>query len=1027
MVSNEPEDNKNGCNDSETNGDDGDEFGLDGVNIDGADEQYTPDDDGEGEFDDADVPDSVVDAGDDHIDDGDDADGEDIVDVVSEHIESTKNVTESDPGNRRRYDDVPDVPGVTIQLAADMYSSFTDVFVAVKRTGVDRDDVRSVVEALPHGSQEAKISDVIVVIDDRPGELHDAHRDLTGSISEFGEVNDVMGVTADGDVETADPDDDQDFTRVDTSHIDEPEEGDLGPGETLLDAHKPNCPRCGKTCKSDRGVRVHFGKAHSQYELADDRLEIVNGPDIGGDDADDDGDECPMASADPFDPPGLEDEDNGDDGADGGSESDRKLQNLWDTAREKFNEVGISGYDTTRRDAIDAVIDALEAQTEWMSIHERSDKDTTNLWRWDDDDGWVETGEMWIQTKLSYELGADGGERTAEKAAYHLSVRNRVREDDLNAANYDGKYVAFENGLVRIEDAEYDAETGEVNLDSVTLIEETPEHRMLRTLPVEWDPDAADIKFVEGWMKDLTGGDETKTRTMWEAGGHALLPGYEPQAFIIVIAEGRNGKTTMFNAFQRTLGEENTSAIPLDKITGSNFSAYRMVDRLANMHADISGTNLGDVSTLKAATGDDRMEVERKGKDPWDASNRATQIMAANSPPSITEVTKAVQRRLMPVILDVEFVNDPDPEDPKQMQKDPDVKDELNSDNALAAIAAKFVEGARRLQEQDDFTMGIEFEADERLQIYQSSADPIADFERTCLEVDPDGPGIAIDDIKACYDAYARKQDHPAKTRPTLTKMLRKRPTTVIRKTNPRTWTDDDSRPGVYKGMKFTAEAKEHYLPEDAFWGQYGRPESGEADGDGETVNDGGDGVASLQDVREFEPGRYDDTTIEVNVAHSLDPKPWLTDEAVVEDGDDTMRVQSIGEHVLEAGDTVVISDFTIVPVEGDTQIQLVPAQTNVEFVECREREFKDSLVETRDSAIDEHADDDADDDDAVEDPKEVIETIIEEHDGSAQLDTIRDAAVEAGIDEDRFEHEWAKLQQQGKVYDAGADEWRAT
>jgi putative DNA primase/helicase len=815
-------------------------------------------------------------------------------------------------------------------------------------------------------------------------------------------------------IEHDDEDADIDATEVDTSHL--PDDGD---GVDISAPLNPvHCPVCDEPFDDDRGMRIHFGQMHKGEELDDDG-DLVN------DDSDDEDTEAGTEVLQDDDGPDAVTTPDNDDGEsiesrfDKREESKKTVEDKWDDAREKYLEAGTNGHDTRRRDALAYAIEALEKETEYMSVRERSELGDHDLRVWSDKHGWVDTAHGVIAERMEAELGTDAGDTTAEKAAAHLAKRNKVDEDELNAQDRDGTFVSFQNGLLKLESVEFDAETGTIDPHSVELIEETPEHRMTRRLPMQWDPELADIELAENWINSLTGGDETDARTLWEGGGHALLPRYDPQGFIVVIAEGSNGKTTLFNVLHAAFGNENTTAIPLDKITGSKFSSYRMVDRLANLHADISGAQLTDVSALKAATGDDRMEVEKKGKDPWDARNRATQIMAANDAPAIVEDNKAIKRRLMPVILDVDFVRDADPDDPTEVEKDDDIEDELTSDAGLAALAVKFVEAARRLQEVGEFSAAQEYSGDERLEMYKRHADPSADFRRTCLVRDPNGAGIAIDDIKACYDAYAADQDHPAKMKSTLMKMLKKMKTTVMRRSDPRSWTDDDDRTGVVKGMAFTDAAKEHWLPDDAHWHKYGgRP----------TDDDTPAPKAEYTPVQMLEAGTgRHDGTIRVEVASRADtPSYGWDDQGVLKDGTDSIRFKIESGGTLETGATYEMSKFIVGKFESARVIHIVPGMTEFECVET-------SPADTRDAALTENvndgegSEDEVSQEERVKTLKDVVDDVAAEHDDGAPIDEIREAAEELGISTDKFQHEFDKLQQKGAVYEPKSGRWRAT
>lgn len=659
---------------------------------------------------------------------------------------------------------------------------------------------------------------------------------------------------------------------------------------------------------------------------------------------------------------------------------------MWSNAGSYYKK---NATDPAPRRAREMVAGALMAEMDWLCVRESSEPGNYDLRVYVSSRGcYVECGSTILSERMTQVLGGDSTPAEVNHVTHLVANNCMVDEDDLDAADRDETLIPLENGVLVLESVEFDPETGTIDPETGELLDKSPEFNMTFGLPVAWDPDGADLELVNEWMGSLTGFDDVDSRTIWEFGGHALLPEMEPQAFLIVIAGGGNGKTTMFNVFIEALAEENTTSIPLQKITDNKFSSYRMCNRLANLNPDISGSTISDVSALKSSTGNDLMEVERKGIDPYDARSTAAQIMGANSPPSITEKTYAVKRRLHPVVLESTFKPDPDPDNPFEHKKDPDLKDKLTTEAGLSAVIFKFVEGARRLQHQHEFTLAQKYGPHERLTLYESHADPVADFERACLERDPNGNGVAKEDIKACYDAFALDKDHPEKDHDTLMRVLRNRQTTVLRPSTPRSWTDDDGRTPIYKGMKFAEKAKENWLPEDAHWSQYG----GRPDDTGDTVNeDAENGVTHtpIDEVRSLDPGRYEDVGVRVEVAHELDARPWLHYEAVVKDESNTMRVQSLGEHTLDEGETYVISDVTVIPTDADKQIQLVPAQTDV------------TLIDTGSDQTGLH-----DDDDEVEDEEDAPTSESDEtKQDAARADEECDAGEAKHIDRAAVQH----------------------
>lgn len=57
---------------------------------------------------------------------------------------------------------------------------------------------------------------------------------------------------------------------------------------------------------------------------------------------------------------------------------------------------------------------------------------------------------------------------------------------------------------------------------------------------------------------------------------------------------------------------------------------------------------------------------------------------------------------------------------------------------------------------------------------------------------------------------------------------------------------------------------------------------------------------------------------------------------------------------------------------------------------------------------------------------KDIIESVEDDHDEGAPIADVREQAVEAGLSEDKFDHELMKLKKQGKVYEPAEDRLRA-
>lgn len=85
--------------------------------------------------------------------------------------------------------------------------------------------------------------------------------------------------------------------------------------------------------------------------------------------------------------------------------------------------------------------------------------------------------------------------------------------------------------------------------------------------------------------------------------GYAFYPSYKPiQAFIMIISNGGDGKTTFANYLQKMLGKENVAHVSLENLSddrSNNFSLSERLGKYLNIHDDISKSFIKTLILLK--------------------------------------------------------------------------------------------------------------------------------------------------------------------------------------------------------------------------------------------------------------------------------------------------------------------------------------------------------------------------------------------------------------------------------------------
>ena len=119
------------------------------------------------------------------------------------------------------------------------------------------------------------------------------------------------------------------------------------------------------------------------------------------------------------------------------------------------------------------------------------------------------------------------------------------------------------------------------------------------------------------------------------------------QALVILLADGGDGKSTFFNWLDELIGDDNVSTQTLENLTSNKnrFALSRLVGMSLNYDADISNDLIQKPDQLKKVTGNDRIDVEEKGKAAYKVQLFTKLMFAANDLPAFTDNSRGFKRR----------------------------------------------------------------------------------------------------------------------------------------------------------------------------------------------------------------------------------------------------------------------------------------------------------------------------------------------------------------------------------------------
>lgn len=211
-------------------------------------------------------------------------------------------------------------------------------------------------------------------------------------------------------------------------------------------------------------------------------------------------------------------------------------------------------------------------------------------------------------------------------------------------------------------------------------------------LPIGWDPQATCPEF-EAFLESVLPEDDRNRA--WQLLGYLMMSGNPLQRLFLLTGGGGNGKGVFLNVVRALLGEDNFSAIPLRRFSETQFATAELHGKLANVCGDIDAKFIEDTGRIKELAGDDKIDAERKGKDPFKFLFWGKAIFSANSMIGSSDSSKGWLRRW-------EVINFPyTPTKP-----DTSLSARCTTPEELSGIAVKAVHALRELMGRGQFTHG---------------------------------------------------------------------------------------------------------------------------------------------------------------------------------------------------------------------------------------------------------------------------------------------------------------------------------
>lgn len=265
------------------------------------------------------------------------------------------------------------------------------------------------------------------------------------------------------------------------------------------------------------------------------------------------------------------------------------------------------------------------------------------------------------------------------------------------------KYIVFNNGVF--------------NLETKELLDYSPKYIIKNKIPHNYNP-AAYHELLDKTLSKICCNDKNLRRVIEEMIGYTLLRRNELGKSFILTGDGSNGKSTLLDLIYELLGEDNISSVALKELS-DRFKTFQLDGKLANIGDDISNEYIPDNSTFKKLVTGEKVNVERKGTDPYDFRNYSKLIFSANELPRINDLSGGLKRRLVFIPFNAKFSK-------RDEDYDPFIKDKITTPAALEYLLKIAIDGLYRILNNNSITYSKA--CDQVWDEYEAINNPVVSF-----------------------------------------------------------------------------------------------------------------------------------------------------------------------------------------------------------------------------------------------------------------------------------------------------------
>lgn len=296
---------------------------------------------------------------------------------------------------------------------------------------------------------------------------------------------------------------------------------------------------------------------------------------------------------------------------------------------------------------------------------------------------------------------------------------------------------------------------GTLELDTGVFREARPGDYCSIQSKYPYNPQATCPKW-EQFINDVTGDDARAAEILQFIPAYALFHDCPHEKIFVLTGEGGNGKSKYLQLLGELFGENNCSHLPpralLDK-----FQVIQFRSSIINLAGEIR-SDLRDVEEqMKLISSGEPISACYKGEQFVTFRPRTKLVYACNNQLFSGDTSEGLARRLIIVDFKMRFVDNPDPMDPYQRQRDITIADSLLEEISTGGIFNWVYAGYQMLRKVGYFTETKDQQ--DLIRDFKSASDPVLLFYE---ELAPTEERLTNDQLYCNYRTWCdRNGYHP--------------------------------------------------------------------------------------------------------------------------------------------------------------------------------------------------------------------------------------------------------------------------